>query len=466
MDGAYLLYSERQIEMKDFGAAIRTLREHEKWTPILLAMRQKAEEAIGGPLSRYEDRIPRNRRFRDPDFNDAELFYDAPSGVLVYLINSPSTILSGPGNFEARRQVERSLGPAAAEVATGVLVGAVGPNSDDLKFLTEVFTTDFESALRSSIDGRRARHLQFNWQALTGRVQKRTLPHIRDTDEEISIRFVSPSQIDDTTLSRVEILADPIVRIMLREIGESGFARHGDLLGRRGKRQEDFEYAISKAKEFGLVESEYLLQCKKTSAQLIRIKDIDQLSRSEISDFRCANCNRPFAEEMTSEGYKLSTVGRELVNGSHWMTIWITKRLFDLGVSSDAILWNVEESGEEVDLVLEHVDRLWIFELKDREFGAGDAYPFNYRKVRYKADEAVVITTEKVATDARRVFSEFEGLKKIHIVEGLAEFSEVIKKSFHQAGMTAAKNALAIPSAVSGFDLRKWYEARQNRESS
>src|SRR5438445_4739345 len=50
--------------------------------------------------------------------------------------------------------------------------------------------------------------------------------------------------------------------------------------------------------------------------------------------------------------------------------------------------------------------RLWVLELKDREFGSGDAHPFNYRRARYGANEAVIITTEKVSSEAKRVFEE------------------------------------------------------------
>jgi len=90
------------------------------------------------------------------------------------------------------------------------------------------------------------------------------------------------------------------------------------------------------------------------------------------------------------------------------MTVWVTSRLLDLGVPQEVILWNMEEAGEEVDIIVDFVGRTWIFELKDREFGAGDAYPFNYRKVRYRADEAVVVTTDKVCAGCTASFQRSE----------------------------------------------------------
>jgi hypothetical protein len=72
------------------------------------------------------------------------------------------------------------------------------------------------------------------------------------------------------------------------------------------------------------------------------------------------------------------------------MTIWVTHKLSELGVPSEAVLWNLSESGDEIDIVVEFLGQLWIFELKDREFGSGDAHPFNYRRVRYHAQKQLL----------------------------------------------------------------------------
>ena len=44
--------------------------------------------------------------------------------------------------------------------------------------------------------------------------------------------------------------------------------------------------------------------------------------------------------------------------------------------------------------------------MKDREFGLGDAYPFAIRLGRYGGRYGVVITTDRVAEDAKRFFAE------------------------------------------------------------
>jgi transposase-like protein len=386
--------------------------------------------------------------------NDVEIFFSERN--LVFVVNAPSTAtLAIAGGIDARRYLEQILGFNDRQ-AVGVLIGGVGAEQSSIKSLVDDFCASFEFALRKSIDGRKARHLKFQWEARNRRRSGDEQILARLRDEEVGLRFSGPVELDESTIGRVAVMTDSTSRLIIREIGESGFVRHEDLLGRRGKRREEFTKALDKIKESGLVSSEYLLQCRKTSAQLVRVQDIEELSIPSAAGFRCASCNRPFVDELISEGYALSSEGRALMRGSHWMTVWVTEQLLAMGVLRESIFWNLEESGEEVDIVIDHVDRVWIFELKDREFGAGDAYPFNYRKVRYKADEAVVITTERVAPDAIRVFADLAGTRKPVLIEGLDNVTTTLSERFEAAGSTAARNALMIPSAVSGFDLRAW----------
>ena len=163
-----------------------------------------------------------------------------------------------------------------------------------------------------------------------------------------------------------------------------------------------------------------------------------------------------------SEGLSVSEIGKRLIQGSHWLTIYVTSRLLKLGVERQSILWNVEHSGEEVDILAEFMGRLWIFELKDRDFGSGDAHPFNYRKVRYNANEAVVVTSGKVLADARKVFQDLsDGARRMSAanrsplyVEGLEAVLPNLKMAFERAADAQAKGLLYVPSIATGFDLR------------
>jgi hypothetical protein len=88
------------------------------------------------------------------------------------------------------------------------------------------------------------------------------------------------------------------------------------------------------------------------------------------------------------------------------MQIWITELLCRNGVPREQIRWNVGATGEDLDVKVDVFGHTVFFELKDRDFGLGDAYPFTMRVNRYAGEFGIVATTGRVAEDARNLFEE------------------------------------------------------------
>src|SRR5690606_23966609 len=115
-------------------------------------------------------------------------------------------------------------------------------------------------------------------------------------------------------------------------------------------------------------------------------------------------CNRKYSDELIQDTFSLTELGRKLMSGSHWMTLLLTKELVENGIPETSIIWSLSDEGEEVDCVVEFKGKIWIFELKDRDFGPGDAHPFVYRGMKYNADKVIIFTSGRVSEDARKVF--------------------------------------------------------------
>jgi hypothetical protein len=216
---------------------------------------------------------------------------------------------------------------------------------------------------------------------------------------------------------------------------------------------------LEQVNKAGLVSLEHLLTCKRNGVGLTRLASASQIGDPSIGSLICGTCGQHFSQEQLLEGYALTDLGRKLVRRSRWMTVWITDLLAQLGVPIESILWNVAESGEEVDVVTEFLGQLWIFELKDREFGAGDAHPFNYRRVRYHAEKAIIVSTDKVSTDAKRIFKELQletesrSPMGIVLVEGLNAASDALSKEVSAAALKDATDRLSALSELTGYDL-------------
>ncbi len=138
----------------------------------------------------------------------------------------------------------------------------------------------------------------------------------------------------------------------------------------------------------------------------------------------------------------------------------------------ESILWDVLEASEEVDLLVEFLDQFWVFELKDKEFASNHAHSLSFRQVRYHADKAFIITTEKVSKDAKSVFDEMAKERKrtgsgntpIYI-EGLRSVQDVLREQISSIEVRFAIKRLSLIGNLSGYDIASLYFASINKHS-
>ena len=256
-------------------------------------------------------------------------------------------------------------------------------------------------------------------------------------------------------------------RGLLITLAQSGFSRERDILS-TSRRDSSIPETLSTLTSALLVEKSFILECKSGRAPLTRFADPKALDNPAVANLICGVCGSKYSDETVVPGYAISELGRRLIQKSHWMTVWITEVLVSLAVPLQSIIWNVAEEGEEVDLMMEFRDQLWIFELKDREFGAGDAYPFNYRMARYAANRGVIVTTDKVSKDAKRVLEELsrEGSRARRtrplpvFIEGLGSAKLTLSRELSTASLAYARRRVAGLGQFSGHDIGQVLRAR------
>jgi hypothetical protein len=384
-------------------------------------------------------RHPRNARraIGDVYFRDAAIFYCA-----LYL---PRVVLTASG-----RELQ------AADFEPFIQIGCISsganePASQSFEALQELVTR----AVSQCVDGRRLRHRTLEW--AQPRVSSSRLSELTKSDASSDLRF-EQAQLAAEEVNGAEDLAIALAREVLQDLSQAGFRLERDILGKRQRKAAEVHDAIAGLKKTGLIQPEYLVQCRRTNAPLTRIASVNEL-QTALGALSCPNCNSRFSDEITNEGWTLTELGKRLGRKSHWMTIWITKRLVEAGVPLDSILWGVTESSEELDIVAECFNELWIFELKDREFGGGDAHPFHYRRMLFEADRSFVITTSTISPDARRIFKDLSEQSSVAedsviYVEGLDRVAETFRKHVDTLSMDRGAEQLEELGAYSGLNLK------------
>lgn len=216
------------------------------------------------------------------------------------------------------------------------------------------FCKQVEDVIKITVDGRRVRHFNFGW-------------YQSGTNWEVTSRIYPSGKFSRAVYNDKEVSAANLIKV---------------------NTFKELLIMISRSKPLSL-------SLKPTS-----------VNSNYESSVRILLNNDLLYSDISQNSYKLTPLAKKMINGSHWMTILLTKTLINNGVPLEKIIWSLSEDSEEVDCVVDFRGKTWIFELKDKPFEAGHAHPFIYRAIKYKADKIIIFTTDKVGPNARKIFKD------------------------------------------------------------
>lgn len=174
---------------------------------------------------------------------------------------------------------------------------------------------------------------------------------------------------------------------------------------------------LSNMSSLGLVDSEYVVLCKKTSEQINRAPTTDSIMAMGEHGIKCSRCNKLITDEHIEEFLTTTDIGNRMVDSSHWMTPNLVESLRSFGIEARNILVNVCEGPEEIDAMVSLGGKLILFELKDSQFSLGHAYAFQSRLGLYEADVGVIWATGGVAPEVKEHFSRVKPDAEIRYIE-------------------------------------------------
>ena len=313
------------------------------------------------------------------------------------------------------------------------------------------FLTSLENTVRGRFDGRRVRGMEFEWRdqspgaRIGGRLFRR--PEARTQEGRLNTRA---SEYNEADVNNSALLARKGIRGFLVNLAKVGNkARSADAASLL---DEESRNELIGA---GLIRKEYLLVCRQDSRTICSIPDRDEFESTIGQKLTCTSCGRLFVDELIQDIYALTPSARSLLEGSHWMTLWVTSLLVNSGVQGERIKWNAAAGDDELDIVAEIHGLKVFFELKDREFGLGDAYPFSFRIERYGGDVGVVVTTESVADEADKFFEEQKrrGNTVVSVVDGEKDIPQKLTSLVASLSKLAVRQSVAGAEERFGFDI-------------
>lgn len=319
------------------------------------------------------------------------------------------------------------------------------------------FCQDVEDAIKTRFNGRRVRGMSFDWEGLPAPGYRvHGSPEVEDIFEEepeqevTELKLTEPNYTPED-VAATKLLVDTNVRQFVLRLAQLRKMTSKDATQAAG--HDITERVLSE----GLVVEEYLLTCKQDQHTICIVPSRDHLNKEPTASLYCSVCGRPFAEENLQVIYTLAERAKKLVDSSLWMSIWITELLMEEGVRREGIKWGLKASGEELDIMVEDFGSRIFLELKDREFGLGDAYPFIYRVTRYGGSIGIVSTMDRVSTDAISFFKEEvnrrESLVQIRCLAGLVDIKEGIAELVKDMSLRQVRGLIQPFSRRLGFGL-------------
>jgi hypothetical protein len=363
-----------------------------------------------------------------------------------------------------------ALSPIGTE---GLQISVVG--HEEREEALRKFCEDIEEGIKIRFDGRRIRGMEFAWKPqkvhVTAYIRHRYpfVDPLYDEEPErgvVKLESTEPNYGHED-VEAAKVLVDDEIRQFILKLAQVGKIRSRDAA--EIAKPEILHHLFP----LDLVAEEYLLTCKQDQHTICVVPSKDHLNKDPMAPLRCSVCGRSFPEENLQVIYTLTERGKKLVAGSLWMSIWLTDLLIENGVRKEAIKWGLEANGEELDIMVEDFDSRIFLELKDREFGLGDAYPFVYRITRYGGKVGIVATMHKVSTDAQKFFKEEtqrrENPIQIQYLEGLEGIRHGVAKLIEDISRLQARKLVQPYSLSAGFDLwpivEHWINIKINRIS-
>ncbi|HYB59910.1 MAG TPA: hypothetical protein VEH50_00385 [Methylomirabilota bacterium] len=206
----------------------------------------------------------------------------------------------------------------------------------------------------------------------------------------------------------------------------------------------------------GLLCKERVIICRNTKKPVARIPEAGALENLDREGTRCASCGRKFSEELSDEFLSPTSLCKELLDHSRWMSVLLLEHLKSIGVPMERVMVEFREGSEEVDAFVDLDGQLMMVELKDKEFSLGHAYALAARISVYKPNQVLIVTTDKVAMDVKNHFERAKPEPRLAYVEGLAGLRAQIDTAANAARSEKAMTLLGYFDPLTlGFGISK-----------
>ena len=269
----------------------------------------------------------------------------------------------------------------------------------------------------------------------------------------------APSEPSVEENQAISAFTTPEIRALIRDLERVGSLTTSDLPKVLGEAQgAAIASRLGELRTLGLIQSEYVIVCSRTGNAVLRTDDPNKLAKMAPDWMKCA-CGRALNEERVDQVIMPTDRAHQLNDRSRWMTALAAQVLPRIGISRDQVI--IDSGVTTTDMILELSGDLVFIVLKDREFNLADAYAFNAKISRIKAAEAVIVTSEGLSGDARKLLQQETGISRarptdpfrITYVDGIANLEPELGRVVERRRRNYFLRALGDLATIQGLNI-------------
>jgi len=228
-------------------------------------------------------------------------------------------------------------------------------------------------------------------------------------------------------------------------------------LGDRKDNPAISEDDITLLRELGLLESDYVVFCRRSGKQISRVSSYQALEEAGKRGFKCFSCGRPILDEKIEQTLKCTGLGRRLAGVELWAALRVREALLDLDSEGAGILIKNDGSPRACHLFLLHQGRLTMLEVHDQAPDLAGMDWFFRRAAFYNPDRAVMISLGRL-DDRSRDFLMQDAPVSLEIIEGLDNLEDGLNRVLEANRRDLCVEMLGRFSSFTSLPLQEWIQ--------
>lgn len=216
----------------------------------------------------------------------------------------------------------------------------------------------------------------------------------------------------------------------------------------------DINDIIANLLKNNLISKDYIILCKKTGQQILRVSSKEAIEETSQKGFKCYICGNNIAEENIDELITCSEFGRKMVTGDWWLLIMAYNSLLKLGIQQKDIFIQRAEEGSYY-IFINFNNRILFLVLNNKKLSLDDTFSINAQISAYRLPYVAIISTQKISYLLKRHLKQSNPNAYLCFTDSLANLDITLEQFLEEAETKLLKEIIEPLNPLTSININK-----------